>query len=61
MPLGFAQKEQLELYRARDELTLSVGPYRRNIVLPDELQDLEITSAKFENRYLNIRFEEQAS
>ena len=61
VPLGFAQKEQLELYRARDELTLSVGPYRRNIVLPNELQDLEITSAKFENRYLNIRFEEQAS
>ncbi len=61
VPVGFASKEQLELYRARDELTLSVGPYRRNIVLPDELQDLEITSAKFEDRTLNIRFEEQAS
>ncbi|MDE2858629.1 MAG: ArsA family ATPase [Chloroflexota bacterium] len=61
VPVGFASKEQLELYRARDELTLSVGPYRRNIVLPDELQDLEITSAKFENRTLNIRFEAQAS
>ncbi len=61
VPVGFASKEQLELYRARDELTLSVGPYRRNIVLPDELQDLEITSAKFEDRTLNIRFEERAS
>ena len=61
VPLGFAQKDQLELYRARDELTLSVGPYRRNIVLPDELQDLEITSAKFEDQFLNIRFELEAS
>ena len=57
VPLGFAQKEQLELYRARDEITLSVGPYRRNIALPDELLDLEITSAKFEDHTLNIRFE----
>ncbi len=61
VPLGFAQKEQLELYRARDELTLSVGPYRRNIVLPDELQDLEITSAKFEDQFLNICFELEAT
>ena len=57
VPLGFAQKDQLELYRARDEITLSVGPYRRNIALPDELLDLEITSAKFEDHTLNIRFE----
>ena len=55
--MGFAQKDQLELYRARDEITLSVGPYRRNIALPDELLDLEITSAKFEDHTLNIRFE----
>ena len=61
VPVGFASKEQLELYRSRDELTLSVGPYRRNIVLPQELQELEITSAKFEDRMLNIRFEERAS
>ncbi|MCY3798861.1 MAG: ArsA family ATPase, partial [Chloroflexi bacterium] len=61
VPIGFAQKEQLDLYRSREEITLSVGPYRRNIVLPDELQHLEITSAKFEEKFLNIRFEEQAS
>lgn len=61
VPVGFASKEQLELYRSRDELTLSVGPYRRNIVLPQELQELEITSAKFEDRMLNIRFEARAS
>ena len=61
VPLGFAQKDQLELFRARDEISLSVGPYRRNIALPDELLDLEITSAKFEDHTLNIKFAETAS
>ncbi len=61
VPIGFARKEQLDLYRSRDEITLSVGPYRRNIVLPSELQDLEITSARFEDKFLNIRFGERAS
>lgn len=61
VPIGFARKEQLDLYRSRDEITLSVGPYRRNIVLPAELQNLTITSAKFEDKFLNIRFEESAS
>ncbi len=59
VPIGFARKEQLDLFRSRDEITLSVGPYRRNIVLPDELQELEITSAKFEEKFLNIRFEQR--
>ncbi len=61
VPIGFARKEQLDLYRSRDEITLSVGPYRRNIVLPDELHQLEITSARFEDKYLNIHFEGEAS
>lgn len=59
VPIGFATKEQLDLYRKSDEITLRVGPYRRNIVLPAELQKLEIASAKFEDKYLNIRFEQQ--
>lgn len=56
VPLPFADKEDLDLYRSRDELTLRVGPYRRNIVLPYSLWDLEIEDAKFEHAALNITF-----
>lgn len=56
VPLPFADKTDMDLYRSRDELTLRVGPYRRNIVLPYALWDLEIADAKFLDESLNIRF-----
>jgi arsenite/tail-anchored protein-transporting ATPase len=56
VPLPFVDKEDLDLYRSADELTLRVGPYRRNIVLPYALWNLEIGDAKFEESALNIRF-----
>jgi len=56
VPLPFASKEDMDLYRSRDELTLRVGPYRRNIVLPYALWDLEIADARFEESKLVIRF-----
>ena len=56
VPLPFARKDDMDIYRSRDELTLRVGPYRRNIVLPYALWDLEIADAKFEESTLCIRF-----
>ncbi len=56
VPLTFASKEDMDIYRSRDELTLRVGPYRRNIVLPYALWDLEIADARFEQSTLRIRF-----
>jgi arsenite-transporting ATPase len=56
VPLPFANKSDLDLYRSRDEITLRVGPYRRNIVLPYALWDLEIADARFEDAALRIRF-----
>ena len=56
VPLPFADKRDLDLYRSADELTLRVGPYRRNIVLPYALWNLEIGDAKFEEAALNIHF-----
>ncbi|HRE49449.1 MAG TPA: TRC40/GET3/ArsA family transport-energizing ATPase, partial [Aggregatilineales bacterium] len=37
VPLPFAHRDDLDLYRSADEITLRVGPYRRNIVLPHAL------------------------
>ncbi|MBC8097846.1 MAG: ArsA family ATPase [Armatimonadetes bacterium] len=56
VPLPFADKNDMDLYRARDEITLRVGPYRRNIVLPYALWELEIAEAKFDQATLVIRF-----
>jgi arsenite-transporting ATPase len=56
VPLPFVDKHDMDLYRSRDELTLRVGPYRRNIVLPHALWDLEIADARFEQSSLCIRF-----
>jgi arsenite-transporting ATPase len=56
VPLPFASKQDMDLYRSRDELTLRVGPYRRNIVLPYALWDLEIADAKFDQSTLSIEF-----
>jgi arsenite/tail-anchored protein-transporting ATPase len=59
VPLPFVDKNDMDLYRSRDELTLRVGPYRRNIVLPYALWDLEIADAKFEDSTLCIRFSQK--
>ena len=56
VPLPFAEKGDLDLYRAADELTLRVGPYRRNIVLPYALWNLDIENARFEQSRLRIHF-----
>ncbi len=61
VPLPFANKEDMDLYRSRDEITLRVGPYRRNIVLPYALWDLEIADARFDESKLRIRFEKAST
>ncbi|HML24226.1 MAG TPA: ArsA family ATPase [Aggregatilinea sp.] len=54
--LPFVEKSDLDLYRSADELTLRVGPYRRNIVLPYALWNLEIENARFEQSRLRVHF-----
>lgn len=56
VPLPFAEKSDLDLYRSADELTLRVGPYRRNIVLPYSLWNLKVENARFEQSKLRIHF-----
>jgi len=56
VPLPFADRADLDLYRSRDELTLRVGPYRRNIVLPYALHTMEIEGARFDRSVLRVHF-----
>jgi arsenite-transporting ATPase len=56
VPLPFAHKEEIELYRDQDELTLRVGNQRRNFVLPRALWELEATEARFSGDVLHISF-----
>jgi len=59
VPLPFADKDDMDLYRSADELTLRVGQYRRNIVLPTVLWKLDIGDATFDNKTLKIGFKER--
>ncbi len=57
IPLGFPEKDKLDLYRATDEITLTVGQYNRNIVLPRMLWPLEVASASLaDDGILTLRF-----
>ncbi|MBN1286528.1 MAG: ArsA family ATPase [Anaerolineae bacterium] len=56
LALPFTTKADLDLYRSPDEITLRVGSYRRNVVLPYALWDLEIKDAVFKDETLNIHF-----
>lgn len=56
IPLPFARKDDMDVYRSADELTVRVGPYRRNIVLPHTLWKFEIGKASFHDASLQIRF-----
>jgi arsenite-transporting ATPase len=56
VPLPFADKRDLELYRDKDELTLRVGSQRRNFVLPRALWELQATQARFTGDTLQIHF-----
>jgi arsenite/tail-anchored protein-transporting ATPase len=53
----YTRKEEISLLKKQDELIIQVGAYRRNIVLPRSLVDLEARTAKFEGGKLVIRFD----
>ncbi len=56
LSLPFVTKSDVSLMRNGDELTVQVGSYRRNIILPRTLAGLPVKEAKFEDERLRIRF-----
>jgi arsenite-transporting ATPase len=53
--LPFAEG-RIDLSRRSDELILTIGSYRRNILLPQSLRRREVVDAAFEGPNLEIRF-----
>ena len=54
--LPFTSAEELSIVENKDELTVQVGRYRRNIILPKALARLSVQDAKMEGDTLQIIF-----
>lgn len=54
--LPFADKEELRLEQDKNELVVGVRNESRKFPIPVEFAEKEITGAKFEDGYLNIKF-----
>ncbi|MDE5908694.1 MAG: ArsA family ATPase [Lachnospiraceae bacterium] len=54
--LPFADKEELRLEQDKNELVVGVRNESRRFPIPVEFAEKEITGAKFEDGYLNIKF-----
>ncbi|MDE3091536.1 MAG: ArsA family ATPase, partial [Chloroflexota bacterium] len=58
--LPFVGKEDLNLARSGDELAISIGNFRRNVILPRALALLQVEKAKFEGDRLVLTFADHA-
>lgn len=57
MHLPFAEKDDLELSAARDELFVKVGPYRRTLSLPAVLSGRAVAGAQLVGERLEVTFD----
>ncbi|MGB8646564.1 MAG: ArsA family ATPase, partial [Anaerolineae bacterium] len=58
--LPFTDKSNLRLARAGEELAISLSNFRRNLILPRALANLDIDKARFEGDNLLIKFKTAA-
>jgi arsenite-transporting ATPase len=56
MRLPFVSRDDMDIHRRGDELFVRVGTYKRNLVLPQTLQRLEVRGANFVGDHLEIAF-----
>jgi arsenite-transporting ATPase len=59
LKLPFLRREDVELFQRGEEVVVSIGNFRREIVLPRALVGLKVTGAKAEEGSLVIRFATQ--
>jgi arsenite-transporting ATPase len=56
MRLPFVSREDMDIHRRGEELYVRVGTYKRNLVLPQTLQRLDVRGANFVGDHLEIAF-----
>jgi len=56
MQVPFAERGDIDLMRHADEVFVTVGSYRRSLILPDSLQRRTIRGAKIHEGELRIVF-----
>ncbi|HSJ51439.1 MAG TPA: TRC40/GET3/ArsA family transport-energizing ATPase [Actinomycetota bacterium] len=56
MRLPFVSRDDMDIHRRGEELYVRVGSYKRNLVLPQSLQRLEVRGANFVGNNLEIGF-----
>ncbi len=59
--LPFISKQDVQITRDGDELALSIGNFRRNVLLPRILSTLDVGKAKFEGDNLVLSFTDKAN
>jgi arsenite-transporting ATPase len=59
--LPFAERGQIDIHRKGEELYVRVGSYKRNLILPQALQRLDVKQARFTDDGLEVRFGERSA
>ncbi|MEE9582543.1 MAG: ArsA family ATPase [Acidimicrobiia bacterium] len=54
--LPFAERAEIDVVRHHDEVIVTVGSYRRALVLPDSLKRRKVLGARLEEGVLDVRF-----
>ena len=54
--LPFIKKDDVNIARSADELAISIGNFRRNIILPRVLATRDVQKAKFDGDTLVLTF-----
>jgi arsenite-transporting ATPase len=56
MRLPFVSRDDMDVHRRGDELLVRVGPYKRNMILPQTLKRMVVREANFAGEHLEITF-----
>ncbi|MGE5227364.1 MAG: ArsA family ATPase [Planctomycetaceae bacterium] len=56
MRLPFVSRDEMDIHRRGEELFVRVGPYKRNLILPQTLKRMVVREANFAGDHLEILF-----